>query len=137
MDFSEDLPSSALAEVPKATPAASHQIIKAVEDEIFIEAAHTVRDVLRFKDIDPSMEEPPLEWVGELGEAEAMKRFRMAQAGWLPGSKAPVGLKLAQDTLVGFAKVRAAEKQGPRTLNMVVVKMSAPMPEFEEIEVED
>lgn len=135
-DFSEDLPTSALAECPKLVPATPHQMIRAVEDEIYVEAAATVRDTLRFRDIDPEWTEPPLEWITELGEKEAMKRFRMARYGCMPSKDAPVGLKLAQDTLVGFAKVRAAEKAGPRTLNMVVVQMSAPMPEFGEVEVD-
>ncbi len=134
-DFSEDLPSEAI-ELVKETPATPHLMIRAVEDEIYVEAASTVRDTLRFKEIDPAQEEPPLEWIAELGEHEAKKRHRLARSGWMPSKDAPVGLKLAQDTLVGFAKVRAAEKQGPRTLNMVYVKLSAPMPEFDEVEVD-
>lgn len=135
MDTEQDRPLPT-TELVKSIPASPHSLIRAVEDEIYTEAAATVRDVLRFKDIDPSQQKCPPEWIAELGEAEADKRLRMARSGWLPSKEAPVGLKLAQDTLIGFAKARAAEKQGPRTLNIAYVQLSAPLPEFEELEVD-
>jgi hypothetical protein len=136
MDFSDDLPSAAVTIPPRKPQATSALAIRAVEDEIYVESVTTVRDALRFNEIDHEWTEPPVEWVAELGEHEAKKRFRLARYGCMPGKDVPFGLKLAQDTLVGIAKARATEKAGPKTLNMIYVKISAPMPEFEEVEVD-
>ena len=97
-----------------------------VESEIFLASMTTVRDGLRFRDIDPSAVSPPRAWIDEIGEEEAWRRFRMAIAAWQPGKNAPAGLSMAKDIMVGIAKARASEKSSDRPLN-VAVQVAVPM----------
>jgi hypothetical protein len=110
--------------------------IRSLEEEIHEESADVIRDALAFADIPPDAEEPPYEWVKELGMERAWKRFRTVKYALCNLKEAPVALRIAKDTLVGMAKARASEKSGPRTLNMVVVQMTGTLPQFGEVEVD-
>ena len=122
------------------------EMIRQVEEEIHLGAASILNDALHFMDVvpgplDPETGEPtdpvpPAAWVAELGEEGAQRRLRTATLALSSSKDAPIGLKLAKDTLVGMAKVRAKENQAPKTLNMVVVHMTGNLPKFDEIEVE-
>lgn len=89
-----------------------------LEDRILTQALETVDDSMKWAEIDPSIEEPPAEWVAELGEARARKRLRVAKAAWASAKFAPVGLGMARATALGIMKVRAAVKIGTPTLNV-------------------
>lgn len=104
--------------------------IKSVEDGLLEKAEAIVGGVMSFADIDPDAEGPPKSWVDELGIEAAVKKFRLAQAGRLSSSAAPVGIKVATAVQATIMKARAMEKSGPKLLNVQLVQMSAPLPEF-------
>lgn len=110
--------------------------IRAIEDEILAESSLVIRDALRFREIEPDADGPPEVWVDEVGEEEAMRRFRMAKAAHMNAKQAPVGFSLAKATMVGITKARAAAGAGVRTLN-VGVSVVMPAPEMKIIEVDN
>ncbi len=89
---------------------------------------------LSFADISPADVAPPKEWVDKLGAKEAQRKFRMAQAAWLPNREAPTGISIATDILKMDAKVKAAKSapQAP-TLN-IAIQMNMTPREYPEIE---
>jgi hypothetical protein len=110
--------------------------LRDIEEEIHEEAATVLRDALAFSEIGPEDKEPPFEWVKAFGMEKAWRRFKTAQYALLTPKEAPIGLRIAKDTVLGMARVRAHEKAGPKTLNMVVVQMSGTLPKFDEVEVD-
>ena len=109
--------------------------IAAIEEEVHSEAATVINDAMHFMAFDPASEEPPEAWVAELGAEGAKRRMRTAQLANLPSKEAPIGLKLAKDTLVGMSKAKAARKAPSTTLNMVVVQMQGPLPQYPRREI--
>lgn len=119
--------------------------IAEIEEEVHVEAATVINDAMHFMAIEPGQidvntgdEMPPQipeEWIRELGQKGAERRMRTAQMANLPAKEAPIGLRLAKDTLVGMSKAKAQRNQPARTLNMVVVNMAGPLPQFDELEV--
>lgn len=108
--------------------------IRAVENRVLEKAMTIVESVLDFREIDPAMEHPPPDWFEKYGD-QAENRFRLARAGWMKGSEAPVGVKVAYNVLVGVVKARATEKAPPR-LNIETVQMQIVLPSFPEREVD-
>lgn len=98
-----------------------------IEDEVFQTAAGILRASLDFCHVAPDQQDPPPEWVAELGEDAARKRLAVAKAGWLPSSQAPAGAGLARQVYVGISRARRMQQlgSGPREVN---VKISLPAP---------
>jgi len=110
--------------------------LQELQDQLLERSLSIVDSSMRFADIDPTTTEPPQAWIDELGMDGAKVRLRVAQSAWAAAKDAPVGIKVASSVLVGILKAKATEKQGPRTLNVAVVHMTAPMPQFPEQEIE-
>lgn len=110
--------------------------IEAAQKELFDRSTSVIGDALHFREIDPSATEPLPEWIAELGEQEAWRRFRMAMAAWANLKTAPVGLKLAKEMIVGISKAMAAQPEGPRVINLVKVELPGGVVEFPEMEVD-
>lgn len=145
LDWLDDLPEEVHAAEVVVVPASPVQrsarenrdeYFRSVEDELLTETIAVVRDTLRFREIDPDEEGIPDEWVKEAGLIEATKRKRVASAAWMSAKEAPVGIAVAKSVMIGITRARATEKSGPRSLNVQTVYMTAPMPTFEEKEVE-
>lgn len=109
------------------------QTMKSLEAELFLESMQIVSDMNKFREIDPGQEEPPEAWTAELGYKAAKERLRSANAGWMSKKEAPIAVQVAQAVVIGISRSRATEKTGPRTLNVQVVQMSAPLPQFPEL----
>jgi hypothetical protein len=112
-----------------------------LQDELFRESMGVLRDAMRFRDIDPSLErelDPAFEAMEvELGQAGAQRAHRVAVLASLPSADAPIGLKLAANVAVGIMKAKATEKGGTHVLNVAKVILSSDaLPQFEEREVE-
>lgn len=109
--------------------------LRRLEDDLLRQNMTIIADAGYFREIDPDMEEPPKEWILELGKRGAKNRLRMAKAAWLNAKEAPVGLAVAKSVMTGIIKARAAEKDAPRSLNIAVaVNMSLPKLEIVEVE---
>jgi len=130
---------------PLAKPATAalsrEEVIRNVETELHAEATGVMRDTLRFADL--SEEEiqastPPAWMVAECqgDDRAAARRFRVAKYALSPSKEAPIGLKLSKDLMVGMAKVRAKENAPAKTINVMMVALSAPLPKFDSMEVE-
>ncbi len=127
------------------------QTMKSLEAELFLESMQVVTESLKFREIDAPLKDengneyfaqnqPPAHWVEELeerfpgrGVEMAEQRLRCAQAGWMSKKNSPVAVQVAQAVAIGISRSRASEKAGPRTLNVQVVQMSAPLPQFPEL----
>lgn len=111
------------------------QTIKNIESELLRDSMEVVNDTLRFREITPGQDEPPPAWVREVGQKRAVERLRVANAGWMSKKDAPIAVQLAQVVAVGIIRSRATEKAGPKTFNVAMVQMSAPLPTFPELDV--
>ena len=117
--------------------------LKKVENDLFKESLAVVHSSISHTfDLDPeNPNDLPAEWLQELEdklvtEQELMKRKHIAQAAMLSPKEAPVALQIAAKVLSGMQKARAAGDHGNKTLNVNVVTINAPMPVFEEKEIE-
>lgn len=125
---------------------------EAMERDIAEKSLFVMHGALSFAEIDPyvNLQEgeeppgPPAAWVEELeqmypgrGEELAEQKLRVARAAWLPSKEAPVGLKMAQMTAIGLARIRAGDRQAGRNLNVQVVNVINPRQQYEELEVEE
>ena len=109
--------------------------LRDLENTLLETSLAVVGDALSFRDIDAGATEAPPDW-GGMDPDEAVKRLRMANAAWMNKKDAPVGIELAKQVAVGIIKARATEKAAPKTLNVVQIQMSAPLPQFETVEME-
>lgn len=109
--------------------------LRDLENQLLERSLNVVSDALYFRDIEPGQKEPPPDW-GDMDPDEKIKRLRMANAAWLNKKEAPVGIELSKQVAVGIIRARATEKAAPKTLNVAVIQMSAPLPQFEVVEVE-
>ena len=111
------------------------EFITNIEHQVHKEAAGIVSDALHFADIDPDDDDPPQAWIDELGVEGARKRLRTAKYALQTPKEAPIGLRIAKDTMVGMSKAKAGKKGPSHVLNMLVVKMTGPVPQYEELEI--
>lgn len=117
--------------------------LKKIENDLFSESLKVVHSSISHTfDIDPEQpKETPASWLQELEDGvvtmeDLAKRQRIALASWQSPKNAPVALQIAAKVLGGMQKVRAMGDQGNKTLNVNVVTINAPMPVFEEKEID-
>lgn len=111
--------------------------LQKIENEVVSEAYEILRDAGGWADIDPDNPECPPAWIEEMGAERAKRKFRVSRATWLSPKNAPVGLMLAKSIMTGAMKARAMQDQGPKSLNINLVSISAPMPVFPEKKLEN
>lgn len=121
---------------------AQHEKLAGIEDDILRTSMETVQDAMFWQDVFPVGESeapagPPQQWVDELGEERARRRFRVAMAACMNAKDAPVGLGMARATFMGITKVRAASKVGSPTLAIQFVNFPQPQLEIMDIEAEE
>lgn len=104
----------------------SKETFNQLEDEILWATGQVMAAAMSFPEIDPGTEEPPEEWVEQLGPKLALQKFRVAKAAWMCQSEAPVGLKFAQSTYIGALRVRAGDNSQQKPTVSTVVLVQAP-----------
>lgn len=133
-----------LVERPKKTAELrrreQEEALGGIKNAIFLDSMQVIGDTLKFRDLDITLQrdlDPAYEkMVAELGEEEAQKTYRVALAGWGKAADAPVAVKVAANMAVGIMKANAAEKGGPKILNVQRIMIGAEaLPTFEEREV--
>lgn len=92
-----------------------------IEDDLLDKSAKIVDAVQAFAEIDPSDEHPPAEWVEKYGKKAAIERHRLARAGWMSTKEAPIGIKVAHDTMMGIMRVRS-QRQVAGSINVAIQK---------------
>lgn len=111
------------------------EVLARLSNALYEQSATTVNDAIGFfAKIDPMAEEPPEEWVAELGEARAWERFRTAKYATMAAKDAPVALAMAAKIYVGVSNAQALRGGAP-TLNVQHVHITAPIPKFDVIDV--
>lgn len=135
-----------MSDIFKKGPSSLEKIergLKKLENELFDESLKVVHSSISHTfDLDPaSPEDTPAEWLQEVKDGKETlesigKRKRIALAAWQSPKNAPVALQIAAKVLTGMQKARAMGDQGAKTLNVNVVTINAPMPVFEEKEIE-
>lgn len=115
---------------------------KRMEDAILSKASEQLESALRWDEIDEEAEGPPDEWLAELGEEAAWKRFRAARGAQMSAKTSPVGLKIATNLFAAVTKSNAIRGSGDRHLNVVMVQVPEPprstsRERYEEMALED
>ena len=135
--------------IPEAAPievvddkANGMALLKKLEDNILHESLSVIEGALQFQGLDPNQDltadaEPPAEWIIKYGEEEAWKKFRMAQAAWLPQKDAPMGFKVATATAASILKARSGTKQMPQQLNIAAQMVFGENPKLPSKKVEE
>jgi hypothetical protein len=113
---------------PKRSEDERMKAIRGLENELLEECISVSRDALRAKEIDPTAEAPPQEWIDEMGLERASEAFRCAKAGWDTKKNAPIFVQIAASLGVGIMKSRATEKTGSRTINATIVQFPVNQP---------
>jgi hypothetical protein len=98
--------------------------LKGLEDTLLRDSLEVVTGVCEFAGLDPGTSEPPPEWIEDLGEAGAWKKFRLVMAGWMNSKDAPIGIAVATKMSVGIIRARASSKAAPINLNVGKIEMS-------------
>jgi hypothetical protein len=112
--------------------------LRVLEDELLEQSLEVVGGTCSFAELDPEkFDKIPQKWVDDMGMEKAAKFHRLAKAGWLPAKDAPVAITTATKVVSSIVRARATEKAGPKSLNMNIVQLSAPLPDFEVVDVED
>lgn len=101
-------------------------IVQRLENQILEETSEVVLGATRFAEVTEEQTTPPEAWVEEYGEDRARRMLEVAKEAKKPAAQAAIGLRMAQQTMVGITKARASSKRGNYTLNMTVVKMPEP-----------
>lgn len=129
-------PPLAKVEKPEIEPA-KHRWLQKTQERVFNKSAQVLEASLAFIDIDPADELPPADWIVELGQKEALKKWRVARAAWMNAKEAPVGIKIAKECVVGISKALGADAQAPKILNMQAVQINlGPAPEFPKVRID-
>jgi hypothetical protein len=110
--------------------------LQEIENSLREQSFEIVSATIGFADIAQDEEDVPPEWVDELGYAGALRRFRIAKAGWLGAKEAPIGIKVAASICGNIIKARAAE-YGKQPLNLTLVKVTSNLPNYKTIEVDE
>lgn len=104
--------------------------LREVEDAILKKSSTTIDAALDWATV-AGMKGPPREWVEQYGPVEAQKRFVVAQSALCKRSEAPVGLDIAQRTMLGIVRARATERDVDRPLNVQLIQISTnEVPQF-------
>lgn len=73
----------------------------------------------------------------DIGPDKANRIRNTVRAAWLGKKEAPVWLSIEQSLFVAGIKARAVKNQDPKTMNVQIVQMSAPMPAFKRKLIEE
>lgn len=112
--------------------------LAAQEDRVFARNLSIVDDMTHWADIDPTVEEPPQEWVDELGVVAARRRLRVARGAMMSLKDAPIGLSAAKSIVSSLAKARAVRDvgRGGMQLNVMAI-FPTQVTVYEELVVRD
>lgn len=108
-----------------------------MQDEVLDAAHDPVMYAMRYGDLDPAATAPPDEWVVDLGEKEALRRYRLIRAGQAPSSEAPHGLKVATATYISGMRNRSDEKRVPSLKVQFIQLSNQEAPHFPAIRIDD
>jgi hypothetical protein len=112
--------------------------LKNLENKLLQDSMEVVTGVCEFAEIEPNQEGGcPQAWIDELGEATAMKKWRLTNAGWLNSKDAPVGITVATKISIGILRAHAASKAPPVNLNIAKIEMTVAQTEYDVIDLEE
>ena len=110
--------------------------LKSIEDEMLAAAYQTIEPVLKFSKINPGSDLVPQEWVG-LPIDEQQRLMRLANAAWMSNKDAPIGIKLAFQTVASILDARSKRESGAKVLNIENAQFISPVPQFDIIDMDE
>lgn len=132
--------SKALAKTHKAeiieTKEETFERLARIEEALRADSFELVHDVMQFADIAPDEPDIPPDWITQYGFPTALKKFRLAKAGWLGAKEAPVAIKVAASICGNIIKARATEIT-KQPLNMTLVQVNANIKKYDVQEIDD
>jgi hypothetical protein len=115
--------------------------LQALEQKLVTQSATIIEDALRFTEWpvdDPDAQKATYElWLDTEGPEVAKRRRSAIVAAWASKKDAPVGLDIARSIFVAGMKASAQRGTGQSTMNVQIVQMSAPMPNFPRKRIEE
>lgn len=112
-------------------------LVEQTVDRLFEDSANIVGAALRFAEIDPSQEDPPEEWIEEMGEDQARKALRVARYANLPHKDVPAGLDIAHKVFTGITKAKLDKTEEKRPINIAFVQYSQTEAKFGEVIIDE
>lgn len=110
--------------------------LEILEEEVLHDSLVLIGSAMRFAEI-PEGGAVPEKWIEEYGEEEAKIRAKIAGFACMSNKDAPVALKMAVTAMLGIQKARSLrDTGGTKTLNLQIVQITAPLPQFAEKEIE-
>lgn len=100
--------------------------LRDIENQILADSLVVVRDAIDFHSIEADEKAVPAEWVEELGEERAKRKFRVAKGAWMSTKDAPNGILVAMKMASAIVSARSAEKAAPKALSITWIQQAAP-----------
>ena len=110
-------------------------LMREVRQELMVESMDVLANTMKFSEVDPDQEEPPDEWVQQLGLVRAKRALTIAKSAYKSSKDAPIALRLAADVFLGLTKAEALEKSGSKQLNVQVVQVATKSVDYPAMEV--
>jgi len=131
----EDPGDAAIEKAPlaKIEPVGGAGLVEQVVDQLFQESASIVASAMRFADIEGDEDDPPEQWIEQLGEKEAKKALRIAKFAQIPSKNAPIALEMAQKVLTGLIRAKMDRPAEGRPINIQIVQFEKERIEFPEV----
>lgn len=105
-----------------------------IENDLLEKSSQILGAVMNFDQIDPSQTEPPWEWVEQMGEREAQRLFRLAQAGWMPKKDAPYGAQVAEKAYDVISRSKSKINAPKQATNVQIIQLpDVPQKKSEEV----
>lgn len=126
MNFLEGLDQEDLEKTEEQLEKEQEKDLFSIERDLFMECAGVVSSAARAAQIDPANENPPEDWIEQLGEEKAHEAMKVARFAHLPKKDAPMFIDLCSKMLMGVIQARAKRKSDQHRLQVNVVGMTAP-----------
>jgi len=129
------------AEVVKQPLGSDQSRLQALQNEIFEDSVSKLRTLMRFDEWPAGdrdkQEAVKLRWImAGMEPAEADRHANLLNAAWMSKKDAPVALDILRSIYVSEVKARSLENSAPKTMNVQVVALSAPIPNFKRVRVD-
>lgn len=130
-----ELVETALSQGANSAEMTAMQRLDEIENKVFDASANLIIDALSYSEVDPNSEEPPVEWVVELGPKRAHQKWVIAKSAWLSSKEAPIALTIAQNVYRAISASKAHRAVPIRSLNVASIVVHAKAP-YEIVDVE-
>ena len=126
-----------LEEIEELRSKVAQDKLRAYEDKILYDCFQIVNPVLNFYKLNPEDPTTVPQSIEKLSIQEQAEWMRLARTGWASNKDAPIGVKLAFQTMQGIINARAKQQEEGRVLNIQTATFVNPTPKFDVVEVDE